>query len=737
MKNTTNLKHIRHWLSILTVMALSVASVNFNAGFLKTSVILDKQHKAFDGTVYPIQNIPDWTHITSADREKTYHDIDKSKLISIPEYKNDYLTFPSSSLIWGKSEHDLIRNAKITYPVAYTGSYNLNDGGEGKGSHPAVDIKALAGTPIHAVANGVVYKVGNQTTGFGNYVVIEHRNVPHPNNSNLTTTLYSGYAHLSKIFVSEGEVMEKNQIIGEVGTTGASTTNHLHFQLDSNLAPWHLYWPFTYAETQKAGYSFWEAVSAGLNKENVYAYTYNPMKWVQNNLNTTVQSTVETVVVEDVPESIESTAGDEVTVEIVVEEVTENSVSEMIDLESDESVSAVVNIGFQDVEFENTSFILIGNNDSIQVKLLDENGEVIEKPQFDGEIQVSVSDESIAQVSPNFLKEIDFNDGSAELKVYANREGEIRLNLGILQRDYESLPIGLINQVKPFARFGITVDGQFTPRVAEKVIVQALDEDGNPTPSFNNAGTIELGTIMGSGTFSKDELTRDDFRSGQAEVLFYGDSDEDVIIQSLYGKAKAQSRVMDAKLFTDLSSANDFYDAVSYLYKKGTIQGYPDGTFQDTKTVSRVEALKFIFSGLNLSTKDTVTVSFKDAFDGQWYSNYVATASNLGIVEGYPDGSFKPSQGVNRVEFLKILLKAMDISVDPIVSDDPYPDVDKYSWFAPYVQYAKEKNLYPLSGSKFEASTPMSRGEVAEVIFRMLMIDENEATKYTTLLKPL
>ena len=174
-----------------------------------------------------------------------YHNFPVAKLISAPVYRNDYFTFPSASLVWGNKEHNVIRNTKITYPVPYAGSYALDDGGENQGSHPAVDIKALAGTPIHAIANAIVYKVGLQSGGFGNYVILQHNNVPSPDSPDTKVTLYSGYAHMTKSFVTEGQIIYKNDIIGEVGTTGASTTNHLHFQLDSSLAPWHLYWPFT------------------------------------------------------------------------------------------------------------------------------------------------------------------------------------------------------------------------------------------------------------------------------------------------------------------------------------------------------------------------------------------------------------------------------------------------------------------------------------------------------------
>lgn len=705
-KKRNRFRQIKHWASILAVLALSVFSTNLNPNYFKTSVII-QESPAFDGTVYPVQQVPDWGHTTSQDRNMNFHDYDPSKLIDAPAYRNDYFVYPSTSLVWGNTNDDVIRNTKITYPVPYAGSYDLGDLGENAGSHPAVDIKALAGTPVHAVANAIVYKVGLDSGGFGNYIVLQHNNVPNPDNPSEKVTLYSGYAHLSKVFVTQGQIIYKNDVLGEVGTTGASTTNHLHFQLDNGFAPWHLYWPFTNADAKAAGVNFWEAVSAGVGKDNVYRYTYNPFKWLNSNLNYASSNKPETVEVQS----------------------------------SAEVESSVVKGGlrplFDNIKVSGPTFVMVGNNESLSVNLLDANGATLTSADFDNQINVSANDSLLAQISPSGLSPSDFSNGVATVKLYAQREGDVELNFEIAGKNYSSGVINLISEVKPFARFGIVTDGIIQPRVPETIQIQALDADDMPTPVFNAAGTIELSTVQGNGSFSKSELNKDDFNNGVANVEFTGIDDSDVIIQSLYGMAKSTSKVMRAKLFSDLSYSNQFYDAVSYLFKKGTVQGYPDGTFQDGKTVSRVEALKFIYSGFNKTLLNDMDVSYSDAYNGQWYSDYVATASGEGIIQGYPDGSLKPAQGVNRVEFLKMLTKALGISVDPVVTADPYDDVDKLSWFAPYVQFSQQKNIFPVTGSIFDPSRQMDRGEVAEVIYRMISVQENGVDKYSVLLKPL
>ncbi|MFA0815535.1 MAG: M23 family metallopeptidase [Anaerofustis sp.] len=85
------------------------------------------------------------------------------------------------------------------------------------GFHNGVDIGAARGTPIQAAGRGTVILASWYST-FGNCVIIDH--------GYGYKTLYG---HMSKILVSEGDTVEKGDVIGLVGSTGFSTGNHLHF----------------------------------------------------------------------------------------------------------------------------------------------------------------------------------------------------------------------------------------------------------------------------------------------------------------------------------------------------------------------------------------------------------------------------------------------------------------------------------------------------------------------------
>ena len=77
--------------------------------------------------------------------------------------------------------------------------------------------------------------------------------------------------------------MSEGDIIGKCGNTGnvsGSTGEHLHFQIDRQEAPFHPYWPFSFAEAQAAGLGFFEAVNKGLGRENARKYTINPLVYL-------------------------------------------------------------------------------------------------------------------------------------------------------------------------------------------------------------------------------------------------------------------------------------------------------------------------------------------------------------------------------------------------------------------------------------------------------------------------
>ncbi|WP_342454955.1 M23 family metallopeptidase [Aurantiacibacter sp. D1-12] len=88
--------------------------------------------------------------------------------------------------------------------------------------HAGVDFRGRHGTPIYAATDGTVNYAG-RNGGLGNFVRIRHAG-----------GLSTGYAHMSRIAVRNGESVTRGQVIGYIGSTGLSTGPHLHYEMYRN-----------------------------------------------------------------------------------------------------------------------------------------------------------------------------------------------------------------------------------------------------------------------------------------------------------------------------------------------------------------------------------------------------------------------------------------------------------------------------------------------------------------------
>ncbi len=270
---------------LVGVGVLTVALYLFGSGTLFKASILDlSQVPAFNGTVRPINKTLNWAKLSSqqfADFKSGALNFDNAGdlLVDLPDYDPNGLCNPTSD--------PASQQALKTFVTAYMGKYTSGTAPacENAGSHVAVDIRGPKLTPVYAVANGMVSKKESGKSN-GNVVCVKHPNVPTYKASGATTTYTSCYLHMDSIEpgIEVGTVVTKGQQIGKLGTTGTSTTFHVHFQLDKSDAPFDPYWPFTSAEATAAGLDFFSGVNEGLGKDKGLQFTENPMEWVEENL---------------------------------------------------------------------------------------------------------------------------------------------------------------------------------------------------------------------------------------------------------------------------------------------------------------------------------------------------------------------------------------------------------------------------------------------------------------------
>ncbi len=140
---------------------------------------------------------------------------------AVNPYFNPQLRLPQ---IPGLEQLRMVFPIAVPAPITSSFGWRIHPISGTQRLHTGTDIGAPMGTPVMAAMSGRVILADNMG-GYGISVAIEHDN-------GVRQTLY---AHMSEIFVRPGDIVQQGTVIGRVGSTGASTGPHLHFELRQML----------------------------------------------------------------------------------------------------------------------------------------------------------------------------------------------------------------------------------------------------------------------------------------------------------------------------------------------------------------------------------------------------------------------------------------------------------------------------------------------------------------------
>lgn len=155
-------------------------------------------------------------------------------------------------------------------------------------------------------------------------------------------------------------------------------------------------------------------------------------------------------------------------------------------------------------------------------------------------------------------------------------------------------------------------------------------------------------------------------------------------------------------------------EAINYLQQKGAIGGYPDGTYKPHQPINRAEFLKIVFKGRS-DVQPVGRRCFSDVNPDQWYAPYVCAAARRGIVDGYPNGTFQPGQTINTAEAIKIVLNAYEQNITEGTGEQ---------WYAPYVQFLDENDI--LGEHSYLPWVELDRLHAADLLWRLLRYEEEQ-----------
>jgi|GEM_PF-553345 len=175
--------------------------------------------------------------------------------------------------------------------------------------------------------------------------------------------------------------------------------------------------------------------------------------------------------------------------------------------------------------------------------------------------------------------------------------------------------------------------------------------------------------------------------------------------------------------FTDIYN-NPAKDGIEYLWSNGILSGYSDNTFKPNNPITRAEVVKVILKAKDLKPSKYKNI-FTDVRSTDWFADYLQTAKDNKLIQGYPDRSFHPDEYITMSQWA-VILNALNkdeeidkAEVEQILSH--FEDKDSIpNWSKTSIARLMKSGI--LSGEKqvITADKPMSRAEVADTLYKIL-----------------
>ncbi|MFD0959975.1 hemoblobin-interacting domain-containing protein [Paenibacillus chungangensis] len=171
-------------------------------------------------------------------------------------------------------------------------------------------------------------------------------------------------------------------------------------------------------------------------------------------------------------------------------------------------------------------------------------------------------------------------------------------------------------------------------------------------------------------------------------------------------------------IFTDIQPGSEYTEALNSLVTQGIISGYSDGTFRPSQELNREQAAVILARALQLNLETVDNPNFQDVNEDSIYYKSIAAVVRAGIFQGYSDGTLRPEQSLTRSEMAKILVVAYQLPIEELVVN-PFDDVSSTSWYAPYLtSMIKHKITAGTSLTTYSPNHALTRGEMALFIYR-------------------
>ena len=166
--------------------------------------------------------------------------------------------------------------------------------------------------------------------------------------------------------------------------------------------------------------------------------------------------------------------------------------------------------------------------------------------------------------------------------------------------------------------------------------------------------------------------------------------------------------------FLDVPYDHDFNTYICNLKNDNVIDGYPDGTYKPNNLVNRGAMAKFMINGSGMPI-NTNCPQFSDIPADYEFANMIRTLKCNGVISGYPDGTYKPNNKVNRGAMAKFIKNGFNIPTNTTCGD--FLDVKPTHGF--YTEITSLKCANVISGypdGTYKPNNLVNRGAMAKFI---------------------
>ncbi len=186
------------------------------------------------------------------------------------------------------------------------------------------------------------------------------------------------------------------------------------------------------------------------------------------------------------------------------------------------------------------------------------------------------------------------------------------------------------------------------------------------------------------------------------------------------------STVSFAAGFSDLSQASWAKATIEEWTQKGLVSGYPDGTFRPSNHITRAEFATLVQKAFDL--KSEAKSEFSDVKSSDWYYDAVATLASLGVVGGYEDGTFRPAGHITRAEAAAIMTNLKKLNPNASAAEKFADYASMADWAKGHVGAVVEAKFmsgYP--DGTFKASNTITRAESVATLNNVINPGEVQA----------